>query len=69
MLMILLMETSHITAFGLLPFTASDPCEAFITVLQHIPEISMNFSSMLIREGQQKLCIGLMSLQIACQKI
>ena len=38
-------------AFGLLPFTASDPREAYIAIIQAIPEFAPKFMTLVTRAG------------------
>ena len=38
-------------ALGLLPFTASDPHEAYIAIIQAIPEFALKFMTLVTRAG------------------
>ena len=49
---------AFVTAFGLLPFTPSDPRKAFVTVLQQVPELAQYFTSRITRQGREKLFVS-----------
>ena len=47
-----------VPAFGMLPFTPSDPREAFVTVLQQVPEVVQYFMSRITRWGTNQFFLS-----------
>ena len=47
-----------VPAFGMLPFTPSDPREAFVTILQQVPEVVQYFTSRITRQGRNQFLLS-----------